>query len=113
MDYSDENPFSSGTILRESHKLLVSMLEAVCVGHKEAKAIVAIQLKPAFRAAFQVATTREGSGVILIKEPPDQAQKAPSPRLWGKRGSRFADRRRGPWARRTWAFSRDSRPGAR
>ena len=33
--------------------------------------IKAIQPKPAFRAFFQVATTRADSGVILIKEPPD------------------------------------------
>ena len=51
----------------------------VYVDHKGAKAVVAIQPKPAFRAVFQVATTREGSGVVLIKEPPDQAQEAPSP----------------------------------
>jgi len=57
------------------------MLEAVYVDHKEAKAVVAIQPKPAFRAVFQVATTRADSGVVLIKEPPDPAQKAPSPCL--------------------------------
>ena len=64
---------------QERHRILVSMLEAVYVDHKEAKAVVAIQPKPAFRAVFQVATTREGSGVILIKEPPDPSQKAPFP----------------------------------
>ena len=35
--------------------------------------------RPAFRAVFQVAITRADSGVILIKEPPDPSQKAPSP----------------------------------
>ena len=39
------------------------MLEFVYVVRKDAKAIVAIQPKPAFRAVFQVATIREGSGV--------------------------------------------------
>ncbi len=55
------------------------MLEAVYVDHKDAKAVVVIQPKPAFRAFSQVATTRADSGELLIKEPPDQAQKAPSP----------------------------------
>ncbi len=76
----------SEATLQERHRLLVSMLEAVYVDHKEAKAVVAIQPKPAFRAVFQVATTRADSGVILIKEPPDQAQKAPSPCSWWRRG---------------------------
>ncbi len=62
------------------------MLEAVYVDHKEAKAVVAIQPKPAFRAVFRVATTRADSGVILLKEPPDQAQEAPSPCSWWRRG---------------------------
>ncbi len=71
--------------MQERNKLLVLRLEAVYVDDKDAKAVVALQPKPAFRAVFQVATTRAGSGVILIKEPPDQAQKAP-PCLWWRRG---------------------------
>ena len=42
--------------------------------------------KPAFRAVFQVVTTRADSGVILIKEPPDPSQKAPSTCSWWRRG---------------------------
>jgi len=76
----------SGATLQERHRLLVSMLEAVYVDHKDAKAVVAIQPKPAFRAVFQVATTRADSGVMLIKEPPDESQKAPSPCSWWRRG---------------------------
>jgi len=72
--------------LAQRRSLLQAMLESVYVDHKDAKAIVAIQPKPAFRAIFQVATTREGSGVILIKEPPDPSQKAPSPCSWWRRG---------------------------
>ena len=75
-----------GATLQERHKLLIAILEAVYVDHKDAKAVVAIQPKPAFRAVFQVATTRADSGVILIKEPPDASQKAPSPCLWWRRG---------------------------
>jgi len=76
----------SRATLPERHELLITMLEAVYVDHKDAKSVVAIQPKPAFGAVFQVATTREGSGVILIKEPPDPSQKAPSPCLWWRRG---------------------------
>jgi len=67
----------SGATLPERHRLLVSTLEAFYVDHNDAKAFVAIQPKPAFRAVFQVATTRESSSVILTKEPPDLSQKAP------------------------------------
>ena len=41
------------------------MLEAVYVDTVEERAIVALKPKPAFRALFQIATTREGSGVVL------------------------------------------------
>ena len=74
--------------LEERRKLLLSMLDAVYVDMKEEKRIVAIQPKPAFRPIFQVATTREGSGVILIKEPPEDSQEASvtSPCSWWRRG---------------------------
>ena len=44
------------------------MLEAVYVDTVEERAIVALKPKPAFRALFQIAATREGSGVVLYKE---------------------------------------------
>ena len=56
--------------LRERCRLLRAMLEAVYVDPVEERAIVALQLKPSFRALFQIATTRAGSGVILYKENP-------------------------------------------
>ena len=40
--------------------------------------------KPPFRPIFQVATTKEGSGVLLMKEPPDSDPEAPC--LWWRRG---------------------------
>ena len=46
------------------------MLDAVYVDTVEEKSIVAIRPKPAFRLLFEVANTREGSGVVLINEPP-------------------------------------------
>ncbi len=64
------------------------MLEAVYVDTVEERAIVALKPKPAFRALFQIATTREGSGVILYKEnPPDQfsSPEDDSPCLWWRR----------------------------
>jgi len=57
--------------LEERRKLLLTMLDAVYVDAKEEKAIVAIQPKAPFRPIFHVATTKEGSGVLLMKEPPE------------------------------------------
>ena len=73
----------------ERRKLLLSMLDAVYVDSKEEKAIVAIRPKPAFRAIFQVVTSREESGVILIKEEPlDTIPEAQDDPLcfWWRRG---------------------------
>ena len=65
------------------------MLEAVYVDTVEQKTIVAVRPKPAFQALFQIATTKEGSGVILYNE------KAPAlseslnesvPCFWWRRG---------------------------
>ena len=61
------------------------MLDAVYVDSVEEKAIVAIQPKPAFLPLFQVATTREGSDVILISQretPPADGPEAHDPCLW-------------------------------
>jgi len=57
--------------MTERRKMLVTMLDAVYVDAKDDKAVVAIKPKPAFRPVFQVATTREGSGIILVKDEPD------------------------------------------
>ena len=75
--------------LSERRQLLTAMLEAVYVDTVEERAIVALKPKPAFRALFQIATTREGSGVILYKEnPPDQfpSPEDNSPCSWWRRG---------------------------
>ncbi len=56
--------------LSEKRQLLMSMLEAVYVDTVEEKAVVAIRPKPAFQPLFEIATTREGSDVVLINEPP-------------------------------------------
>jgi hypothetical protein len=46
----------------------MTMLDAVYVDTVEEKAIVALKPKAAFQALFQIATTREGSGVVIINE---------------------------------------------
>lgn len=52
------------------------MLDAVYVDTVEEIAIVALKPKPAFQALFHIATTREGSGVVLCNENP------PGPIFW-------------------------------
>ncbi len=75
--------------LGERRKILVTMLDAVYVDTLEEKAVVALKPKPAFQALFQIATTKEGSGVVLYKEnPPDQfpSPEDDSPCFWWRRG---------------------------
>ena len=56
------------TTLGEQRQLLLTMLDGVYVDAKQDRAIVAPKPKPAFKARFQIATTKEGSGVILYNE---------------------------------------------
>ena len=84
--------------ISERHRLLMTMLEAVYVDAKEEKRIVAIKPKAAFRPLFAIATTKEGSGVVLIaggtdesdingakREPPELGPEA-GLCLWWRRG---------------------------
>ena len=58
--------------LTERRNMLMAMLDTVYVDIVEEKSVVAIRPKPSFRPIFEVATTRAGSGIILINEtPPD------------------------------------------
>ncbi len=89
--------------LGERRKLLTAMLDAVYVDPVEERAIVALKPKPAFRVLFQIATTRENSGVILYKENPPEQCSSPeddSPCSWWRRGrggySLFANNGGGP-----------------
>ncbi len=70
--------------LEELRKLLLAMLDAVYVDAKEEKRILAIKPKPPFRPVFQVATAREGPGVVIMKEPPESHPGAPC--FWWRRG---------------------------
>ena len=75
--------------LTERRNILVTMLDGVYVDTVEEKAVVALRPKPAFQALFQIATTREGSGVVLYNEkPPDQfpSPEDDSPCSWWRRG---------------------------
>ena len=66
----------------------MAMLDAVYVDTVEEKSVVAIWPKPAFRPIFEVATTREGSGIALINQTP-QTQDEPEASgscSWWRRG---------------------------
>ena len=65
------------------------MLEAVYVDTQEEKRVMAIRPKPPFRPVFLVATTREGSDVALLKDPPPALPPETDPTtpcLWWRRG---------------------------
>ncbi len=75
--------------LSDRRRILMTMLDAVYVECKEEKRIVAIKPKPAFRPLFEIANTRSGSGVVLIKEetPARGGTGAPGlPCSWWRRG---------------------------
>ena len=74
--------------LTERRKLLMAMLDAVYVDTVEEKSVVAIRPKPAFRPLLEIATTRGGSGIVLINEtPPDpEGPEAESLCSWWRRG---------------------------
>ena len=77
--------------LAERRKLLLTMLDAVYVDTVEEKAVVAMTPKPAFMPLFEVATTREGSEVVLLheKDLPSDSLRCPegnNPCLWWRRG---------------------------
>ena len=83
--------------LTERRNLLMAMLDTVYVDIVEEKSVVAIRPKPAFRPIFEVATTRAGSGIILINEtPPDpEGPEAESLCSWWRRGRVELYRERG------------------
>ena len=74
--------------LAERRKLLMAMLDAVYVDTVEEKSVVAIRPKPAFRPIFEVATTRGGSGIVLMNEtsPDPEGPGAESLCSWWRRG---------------------------
>jgi site-specific DNA recombinase len=76
-----------GANLGERQQLLTTMLDGVYVDAKEEKRIVALKPKPAFKALFQIATTKEGSGIVLYNEKTLAAGESPDgPCSWWRRG---------------------------
>ena len=63
--------------LGERRCILMTMLDAVYVDAKEERRIVAIKPKSPFKAVFEVATMREGSGIVLVVEPPPEEKGRP------------------------------------
>ncbi|MDD5702140.1 MAG: hypothetical protein PHU23_08845 [Dehalococcoidales bacterium] len=64
----------AGANIEEKRNLLLTMLEAVYFDVKQTKSIVAIKTKPPFVPIFQVAVTREGSGIHIIKNEPSSKE---------------------------------------
>ena len=60
--------------MEEKRNLLLTMLEAVYFDVKQTRSIVAIKPKPPFRPIFQVAVTRKGSGIHIIKNEPSDSK---------------------------------------
>ena len=74
---------------RDHGVLLLPMLEAVYVDTREEKRVVAIRPKAPFRPVFLVASTREGSDVVLVKDPPPAPPPEADPStlcFWWRRG---------------------------
>ena len=75
--------------LAQRRKLLLTMRDAVYVDTKVDRAVVAIRPNPPFKPVFRVATTREGSGVVLVndaKEPPSPEALSDLSCSWWRRG---------------------------
>jgi hypothetical protein len=75
--------------LGEQWKILQAMLEGVYVDPVEERAIVALKPKPAFQGLFQIATTKEGSGVVLYNEKApafSESSDENTPCFWWRRG---------------------------
>ena len=80
--------------LSQRREMLTTMFEAVYVECKEEKSIVAIRAKSAFRPLFEIASTIEGSQVVLVVEseledresPAEADDSATIPCSWWRRG---------------------------
>jgi site-specific DNA recombinase len=55
--------------LEERRRLLMSMLDAVYFDCKTSKTLIAVRPKPPFKPIFQVAASKEGSGIRIVNEP--------------------------------------------
>ncbi len=57
--------------VEDRRRLLLTMLDAVYVDAKEESRIVAIKPRAPFKPIFQMATMKEGSGIVLVHERTD------------------------------------------
>jgi site-specific DNA recombinase len=55
--------------LQERRKLLLSMVDAVYFDTNGSKSLIAVRPKPPFKPIFQVAASKEGSGIRVVNEP--------------------------------------------
>ena len=85
--------------LSERRNILLSMLDAVYVDTVEEKSIVAIRAKPAFQPLFEIVTTKRGSDVVLINEPPLTSDEPEAADLcfWWRRGRVELPVQKAPW----------------
>ena len=81
--------------LIERRRILMTMLDAVYVDTVEERRIVAIRPKPAFRPLFEIATTRTGSGIVLVSERGLENADQPPPGGYGTEGDSCSWWRRG------------------
>ena len=93
--------------LGEKHRILMTILEAVYVECKEEKRIVAIKPKPAFRPLFELASTKAGSDVVLLREEDVNKTETPAsgdtgaetnPCSWWRRGRVELPVQKIPWS---------------
>ena len=84
--------------LGERRRILLTMLDAVYVDTVEERRIVAIRPRPAFRPLFEIATTGESSGIVLVtgkdlenaNQPPPGGHEADSNLCsWWRRGRAY------------------------
>jgi hypothetical protein len=91
LKYGKENDWSATRDYRQSHRVcdadefmkLQTQISAQSVGMPNTR--YSHHICACLRPVFQVATTREGSGVLLLNEPPDGSPEAQSC-FWWRRG---------------------------
>ena len=81
--------------LTERRRILMTMLDAVYVDTVEERRVVAIRPRPAFRPLFEIATTRAGSGIVLVSEKDPGNADQPPPGGYGTEADSCSWWRRG------------------
>ena len=77
----------AGASLKERHRLLTTILDAVYFDAKDSRSVVAIKPKAAFRPIFQTACEIGHSRVVLVnEEPPKDLEAQADPCLRWRRG---------------------------